>query len=166
MKNYRAYVMPFFVLSLCANVFFLCALVNVRVNSEEEFDVWGEMPVELKQRQTVMVIDSLLLQVNLYKYLTGETPESVNLLRAPLDGDGPNWPLDRFGKKLEYKASANEVVLVSAGVDGVFETEDDIVGCLSSNGLSRTIESPIGNWSAEILCCELEDDLNDDSTAK
>jgi len=152
-----------FVLSLCANVFLLLALVTAQVPSDEEFDVWGEMPIELKQRQTVMVIDSLLLQINLYHSLTGKIPESVDLLHAPLDGDGPNWPLDRFGRKLTYKTNANETVLASAGVDGVFGTEDDIVGHLSSNGLSRTIESPVGNWSAEILCCECGDELKNDT---
>ncbi len=166
MKNYRIYIVLILVLSLCANVLFLCAIAKGRSPSVAEFDVWGDLPIALKQRQTVMVIDSLLLQITMYSSLTGRFPESTDLLHAPFDGDGPNWPLDRFGKKLEYRTDADEVTLASAGADGIFGTEDDIVGHLSSSSLSREIESPIGNWSAETLCCEHEDGLNDDCAAK
>ena len=152
MGKYSYCILTALALSLCANVFILTLLDKSRTG--RELDVFGDFPVELKQRQTVMVIDSLLLQINIYASLTGRVPESTDLLQAPLDGDGPGWPLDRFGNKLEYRTTTNEVMLISAGVDGIFGTEDDILGRLSADGLSREIESPVGTWSAETLCCE------------
>lgn len=138
---------------MCGNLYLLHRLVALKLCAKDEIDVLESPSVELKQRRTVMVIDSLLLQINLYVSLTGKPPKSLDSLQAPLDGDGPNWPLDCFGNRLDYVVNDNEMKLVSAGVDGLFGTDDDIVGCLSCDGLSREIKSPIGNWFSESSGC-------------
>ena len=133
-------------LSLCINVHMVCKIARLQDKLQETQNAFVDNQCELKQRQTAMVIDSLLLQANLYKALKGEVPPSMDFFEAPFDGDGPNWPLDCFGNRLSYMAGPGGTIIISGGKDGAVGTEDDIVGRLAPDGLSREIKSPVGNW--------------------
>lgn len=152
------YLWPVLILSILWNAYMMNKIVRLETYSIDGTAILENPPIEIKQRQTVMVIDALLLQINLYASLKGKPPENIDLLQSPLDGDGPNRPKDCFGNRLMYFVEPDEMKVVSSGVDGVFGTEDDIIGRISCNGLSREIASPIGNWFAETLCYEQEDE--------
>lgn len=146
-----------FIMSLGGNMYLLNSLAKLRHSLDDSADLLERPTDELKQRRTVMAIDSLLIQINLYASLTGKPPQTIDILQAPLDADGPGWPLDCYGKRIEYNVNTNCATLVSAGLDGVFGNDDDIVGRLSLNCTLREIEisSPVGNWfSASTDCCD------------
>lgn len=147
------------VMSLCGNVCLVERLVKLRHCLNDRTRLLESPTDELRQRRTVMAIDSLLLQISLYVSLMGEPPQTLDILHAPLDADGPCWPLDCFGKRIEYAVNTNYVTLVSAGLDGVFGTCDDIVGRLSLNCTLREIESPVGNWFSSSSDCSAQKDL-------
>lgn len=154
-KLRKVCLLTFLAVSLGGNVYLFDRLARLSHCHDDRLDMLENPTDEIKQRRTVMAIDSLLLQVDLYVSLTGNPPRMIDILRPPFDADGPNWPLDCYGRRIEYNVNSNEVTLLSAGADGVFRTDDDIIGRMSLKYPSREIESPIGNWFSETSHCEL-----------
>ena len=153
-KLHKVLLLTFLAVSLWGNVYLFGRLAKLSPHYYDRLDALENPTDEFKQRRTVMAIDSLLLQINLYMALTGKPPKTIDILQSPLDADGPNLPLDCYGRRIEYNINSNEVTLLSAGADGVLRTDDDIIGRMSLKYPSREIESPIGNWFSETSDCE------------
>lgn len=143
MKNRVIVFSALCLLSVALNVYML--VDRHWAKSKDEIEEDRPSSYEL-QRRTIMVLDSLIAQAQIYARIKGEYPMTISELSAPFDGDGRGGPNDCFGQPLQYEVKDGSVRIRSAGLDGLFSTKDDIVGIGGSNFLNRDFETPIGMY--------------------
>ena len=143
MKSIRTLIPIIAVVSLVVNA---VLVLSPRMKYARCFD--DEKPSEyLLQRRSLMVIDSFIVQAQLYTRLKGDFPAGFQDLITPYDGEGRHGPNDAFGRTLKFNVINGKICIRSAGVDGQFMTDDDIIGEGDKEGPGRTIKSPIGFYT-------------------
>ena len=95
---------------------------------------------------TFNTIDSILLQAILYSKVKGCYPD-FSLIEIPIHTlVKKGCPADQYGRAIRYSATNDVLEVRSAGRDGLFETDDDIVGTISLEQFGRRIIGKYGTF--------------------
>ena len=99
---------------------------------------------------TFNTIDSILLQAILYSKGKGCYPD-FSLIEIPIDTlVKQGRPADQYGRAIRYSVTNDVLNVRSAGRDGLFETDDDIIGTASLNQTGRHIKGKCGTFDYEV----------------
>ena len=95
---------------------------------------------------TFNTIDAILLQAIAYSKACGRFPE-LNLIEIPMTGTVKQGIIaDQYGHKIRYSVTKNRLEVRSAGSDGIFGTDDDVVGTMSLEQFGRRIIGKYGTF--------------------
>ena len=99
---------------------------------------------------TFNTIDSILLQAILYSKVKGCYPD-FSLIEIPIHTlVKKGCPADQYGRAIHYSVTNDVLDVRSAGRDGLFETDDDIIGTASLNQTGRHIKGKYGTFDYEV----------------
>ena len=102
------------------------------------------------ESSTFNTIDSILLQAILYSKVKGAYPD-FSLIEIPIDTlVKKGRPADQYGRAIRYSVTNDVLNVRSAGRDGLFETDDDIIGVASLNQTGRHIKGKCGTFDYEV----------------
>ena len=102
------------------------------------------------ESSTFNTIDSILLQAIMYGKVKGCYPD-FSLIEIPIDTLVKyGRPADQYGRAICYSITNDVLYVRSAGRDGLFETDDDIIGVASLNQTGRHIKGKCGTFDYEV----------------
>ena len=99
---------------------------------------------------TFNTIDSILLQAISYRKAKDHYPE-FGLIEIPISASIKRGHIfDQYGREIRYNVTGDTLEVRSSGKDGVFGTDDDIIGVVSPDQTGRHINGKFETFALEV----------------
>ena len=106
--------------------------------------------VTTDESATFNTIDSILLQAISYRKAKDHYPE-FGLIEIPISASIKRGHiLDQYGREIRYNVTRDTLEVRSSGKDGVFGTDDDIIGAVSPDQTGRHINGKFETFALEV----------------